>query len=142
MKASLKNYRQSPRKVRHAGDLIKGKKVEEALLLLEHTPRKATEALTKLVRSAVANAENKDGANEADLYVKNVRVDKGMVMKRIRPRAYGRAFPIRKRTSHIAVELATGGSEAVAESKKTEKAEGKPKAAAKKKETKTKEAKK
>jgi large subunit ribosomal protein L22 len=105
MKAILKNYRQSPRKVRLVADSIKGKKVEVALLKLKFMPKRATEVLEKLIKSAAANAkENFDFTGE--LIVKNIEVNKGVIIKRSRARARGSAFRINKRTSNIIVTLA------------------------------------
>lgn len=104
MKAFLKNYRQSPRKVRLVANLIKGKSVDIALLELAYLPKRSATPLQKLLKSAVANAK-KDGFTSADLIVKNLTVDKGLVMKRIMPRARGTAAQILKRMSHIKLEL-------------------------------------
>jgi len=107
MKASQKYVRISPRKVRLVADLIRGRSVDEALLLLQSTPKRASYYLEKLLRSAVANAaENHDvGADISELYVKKICVDEGPTLKRWRPRAMGRASRINKRTSHMYVEL-------------------------------------
>ncbi len=104
MKAFLKNYRQSPRKVRLVASLIKGKTVDGALLELSHLPKRAAGPLEKLLKSAVSNAK-KDGLNSSDLFVKKMAVDKGMVMKRVMPRARGSAAQILKRMSHVTLEL-------------------------------------
>ena len=106
MKAVLKNYRQSPRKVRLLADLIRGKSVPRALEILTFTNKKASEVFTKLINSAVANAK-KDGHTAEKLTVKTAVVDKGTVYKRYKARARGRAAQILKRNSHITVELAT-----------------------------------
>lgn len=105
MKALLKNYRQSPRKVRLIANAIKGKSVENARALLNLLAKRGSEPLLKLLNSAVANAKQ-TGADFKDLYVANMTVDKGVVLKRFRPRAFGRAFPIRKKTSIVKVTLA------------------------------------
>lgn len=105
MRAFLKNYRQSPRKVRHVADLVRGKSVEDAKVELDNVTRKSGGSIKKLIDSAVANAKHLDNREEKDLYIKSLRVDKGIVMKRFRARAFGRAFPVRKRTSNIRVEL-------------------------------------
>ncbi|MFA6094876.1 MAG: 50S ribosomal protein L22 [Candidatus Paceibacterota bacterium] len=102
--ASLKNYRQSPRKVRIVADLIRGKRVSEALSLLTFTTKKATDPLAKLVLSAVANAKNLNIATE-NLFVKEIRVDAGIVLKRQMPRARGSSSPIHKRSSHVHLVL-------------------------------------
>lgn len=104
MKAILKNYRQSPRKVRLVADAIKGKKVEQAILELKFMPKRAAEVIEKLINSAKANArENFDISG--DLFVKNVEINQGVTLKRMRPRARGSAFRINKRTSNIVVTL-------------------------------------
>lgn len=105
MKAQLKQYRQSPRKVRLVADHIKGKPVEEAKVELRHLTKRAAEAIEKLLNSAVANAEHNEDKKAEDLVVKNIRVDEGQTYYRHMPRARGRSTPIRKRTSHITIEL-------------------------------------
>lgn len=127
MKATLKNYRQAPRKVRLVADLIKGKPVGKADLELKHLAKRAALPMEKLLASAVANAVQL-GADKDALIVKNVQVDKGLVMKRWMPRAFGRAAPIHKHASHVTIVLAEIGAskKAVAEVKE-EKSE-KPKA--------------
>lgn len=105
MKAILRNYRQSPRKVRLIADLIRGKEVARAIPVLHTVAKRASLPIRKLLESAVANATNNDGAKPETLIVKEIRVDEGPTMKRIRPRARGAAFPIRKRTSHIMITL-------------------------------------
>lgn len=105
MKATLKNYRQSPRKVRLVTDLVKGKGVAEAFTLLKFNIKRASDPLAKLLASAVANAE-KQGEQAGNLIVKNITVDGGVTMHRIMPRARGSAYPIRKRSSHVTVTLA------------------------------------
>lgn len=104
--ASLKNYRQSPRKVRLVANLVKGKKVDEALNMLGHVTKRATKPLAALVLSAVANAKNNFNIEKDNLIIKEMRVDGGAVLKRSMPRARGSAFPIKKRTSHVSVVLA------------------------------------
>lgn len=105
MKAVLRNYRQSPRKVRLLADLIRGKKVSRALPVLRVVSKRAAEPMKKLLESAIANAKNNDNISEDMLFVKEVRVDEGPTLKRIRARARGSAFAIRKRTSHISIVL-------------------------------------
>lgn len=102
-KAIAKHVRISPRKVRHVVDLIRGKKVEEALAILRFTPKGSTEPVSKVLQSAVANAEHNLEMSADDLYVTKIFVDQGPTMKRIMPRAMGRADRIRKRSSHITV---------------------------------------
>ncbi len=93
----------SPRKARQVVDLIRGKDVAEALAILKFTPHKATVPVTKVLKSAIANAEHNYELNSDNLYVKEIYVDAGPSLKRIKPRAQGRADLIRKRTSHITV---------------------------------------
>jgi large subunit ribosomal protein L22 len=104
MKAFLKNYRQSPRKVRLVADLIKGKKTDEAIAMLDFLAKRAGFPMKRLLMSAIANAKQM-GINEENLFVKEVRVDKGLVMKRMMPRAMGSAARINKRTSHVTLAL-------------------------------------
>jgi len=109
--ASLKGYRISPRKARLVADQIRGKQVEDALNLLSLSPKKMAGPLEKLVRSAVANAEQKNenhgaGIDIDNLVVHRITVDEGPSMWRIRPRAQGRATWVQKRSSHITVVLA------------------------------------
>jgi large subunit ribosomal protein L22 len=104
MKAILKNYRQSPRKVRLIADLVRGKKVTDALTTLRFVDKRASGPFAKVIASAVANAKQ-TGADEAKLFIKAVAVDKGTVLKRSMPRARGSASRINKRNSHISVEL-------------------------------------
>ena len=104
MKAYLKNYRQAPRKVRLVANLIKGNGVMVAQLELKHLAKRAALPMEKLLASAVANAKMA-GADLATLIVKEVRVDQGIVMKRMMPRARGRGFPIHKHTSIINLTL-------------------------------------
>lgn len=104
MKAILKNYRQSPRKVRLVVDVIRGKKVTDALNLLKFVDKRAAGPVAKVVSSALANAVQA-GKSPERLIVKSVAVDKGTVLKRFTPRARGSASRINKRNSHISVEL-------------------------------------
>lgn len=104
MKAVLKNYRQSPRKVRLIADLVRGKEVKKALATLQFVNKKAAEPFAKVIRSAEANAVSQ-GKNADALFIKSVAVDKGVVYKRYMPRARGAASPINRRNSHITVEL-------------------------------------
>ncbi len=106
MKAILKNYRQSPRKVRLIADVVRGKKVEKALETLSFMNKRAAVPFTKLIKSAVANAQSQ-GIDTKSLIVKTVAVDKGTVLKRFMPRARGSAARINKRNSHLKVELGT-----------------------------------
>lgn len=104
MKAILKNYRQSPRKVRLIANLVRGKKVEEALRTLSFVDKRASLPFSKVIRSAVANAKN-EGRSIETLKIAKVAVDKGVTSTRFMPRARGSASPIRRRSSHIIVEL-------------------------------------
>jgi large subunit ribosomal protein L22 len=103
-RASLKNYRQSSRKVRLLADLVRGKKVSSALILLKNTPKHAASPIRRLVESAIANAKQKNLSVE-NLIVKKITVDQGPTFFRRRLRARGAAYVVRKRTSHINVEL-------------------------------------
>jgi len=120
MKAFLKNYRQSPRKVRLVADLIKGNRVSEAFTQLKALPKRASGPIEKMLASAVANAKVA-GIDVADLYVANVTVNKGIVMKRSMPRARGSASRINKRTSHIMLTLIEKNTEKKAKKVKVEK---------------------
>ncbi len=104
MKAFLKNHRQTPRKTRLVADLVRGKAVEDALSMLSFTDKKSAIAIKGLIESAVANAKN-SGAEIAGLFIKEIRVDEGLKMKRWRPRERGRAAPFRRRTSKISLTL-------------------------------------
>jgi len=102
-KAVAKYIRISPVKVRDVINLIRGKNVNEALAILKFTPNRASVPVAKVVKSAAANAGHNYEMNEDDLFVFAAYVDQGPTLKRFRPRAYGRANVIRKRTSHITV---------------------------------------
>ena len=104
-RAYLRNARISPRKVQIVLDLIRNKPVDIALATLDLTPKAASPIVAKLLKSAQANAENNFSTNKDDLYVSECFVTPGATMKRIRPRAQGRAFRVLKRTSHITVVL-------------------------------------
>ena len=104
-RAIARHIRISPRKARQVIDLIRGKDVEEALAILQLTPKGGSPIVEKVVRSAVANAENNYDMDVDSLYVAECYVDQGPTMKRIKPRARGMANRIRKRTSHITVVL-------------------------------------
>ena len=105
MKAFLKNYRQSPRKVRLVASLLKGKNVAEAVAELDFLAKRAGLPIKKLLLSAVANAKQM-GIEVDNLFIKELRVDKGIVMKRMMPAAMGSGHRINKRTSHINILLA------------------------------------
>jgi len=104
--AKAKFVRISPRKVRLVADAVRGMKVEEALNKLKFTPKKAAGLMAKVIHSAAANATQNSSVDVDKLYVKVAFVDGGPSLKRWRPRAMGRAFSIRKRTSHITVVVA------------------------------------
>ena len=107
MKAVLKNYRQSPRKVRLIADVVRGKKVTEALSALQFLEKRSAAPFAKVITSAFANAKEQGTANPEQLIIKKVTVDKGITLKRFLPRARGSASRINKRNSHISVELGT-----------------------------------
>ena len=104
MKAFLKNYRQSPRKVRLVADLIKGKRIADAILILDTLPKRASGPVGTLLLSAIANAKQA-GVSADNLFIENVTVNKGIVMKRSMPRARVSASRINKRTSHVMLTL-------------------------------------
>jgi len=105
MKAELRKYNQSPRKVRLVTDLVKGKKIDEALKALSFLPKRAALPIKKLIESAVANAKA-NGLDVATLKVKAISVDTDGMMVRYMPRAMGRATPIRRKKSRVSVTLA------------------------------------
>lgn len=106
MKAELKSYNQSPRKVRLVTDLVKGKSVQEALAQLAFLPKRASDPIKKLIESAAANAKNK-GEDPETLRVENILVDSAGMTVRYMPRAMGRAAPVRRRKSRVQVTLST-----------------------------------
>jgi large subunit ribosomal protein L22 len=104
----LRFLRVAPRKVRLVADEVRGLKVGDALAILKYTSQSAAEPLAKLLRSAVANAEQKGGRVDVDaLFVKTLTVDQGPKMRRFMARAMGRAYRVEKKTSHVYVELGT-----------------------------------
>ncbi len=105
MKAYLKNYRQSPRKVRLVTDFIRGKKVIDALSEIKFLNKRASGPIKKLIESATANAKNNFNINKDNLFIKEIQVNKGFTLKRWRPRAFGRAHPIHKHTSNVEIVL-------------------------------------
>ncbi len=105
VRARLRFARVAPRKARLVADLIRGKRSEEALNILNFTKKAAARILGKLLKSAIANAAQKRNIDVDRLYVKQITVDQGPTMKRYQPRALGRATMIRKRTSHIQIVL-------------------------------------
>ena len=110
MKAYLKNYRQSPRKVRLVADFVRGKEVNRALAELNFLPKRASAAIAKLIKSAAANAEHNFKVSIDSLIVKEIRVDQGVTMKRFRPRSRGMAHKINKRTSNVIITLGQKGT--------------------------------
>jgi large subunit ribosomal protein L22 len=102
-RAVSKHLRISPQKARIVGDMIRGKRVEEALMILDFVPRKAARLISKTLRSVIANAENTQRVDVDRLYVSRIVVDEGVTMKRFLPRAHGRATPIKKRSSHVTI---------------------------------------
>jgi large subunit ribosomal protein L22 len=106
--ARLKGAQISAQKARLVADQVRGMPVEEALSLLEFSPKKAAHLVKKLLDSAIANAENNEGADVDELKVSSIFVDEGTTMKRLRPRAKGRADRILKRSCHITVKVADG----------------------------------
>ena len=105
VKASLKFARVGAQKARLVADMVRGKSVNDAIRILSYEGKKPAEMIQKLVESAVANAENKQVIDVDNLYIKQIMVDKGPFIKRYRPRAQGRAFEIKKKTSHINLVL-------------------------------------
>ena len=103
--AHLKYVRISPRKVKIVLDLIRGKDTETAMAILQNTNKIAAESLIKLLKSAVANAEHNNHMDASNLYVSECFVCPGPTLKRIQPRAQGRAFHIMKRTSHVTLKV-------------------------------------
>ena len=104
-KAIAKNVRIAPRKARVVMDIIRGKSVADAFAILKFTPKVGAEIIEKVLKSAVANAENNFDMNVDNLYVSTCFVDQGPTMKRIHPRSRGQAFKILKSTSHITVAV-------------------------------------
>ncbi len=111
--AKLNNCPTSPRKMRLVADLVRGEKVEKALHILRFNPKEASRRLEKLLLSAIANwqAKNEDASIEdADLFVKEIRVDGGSMLKRLRPAPQGRAHRIRKRSNHVTIVVAANNN--------------------------------
>ena len=116
-KATLSDYRQSPRKVRLVADTVCGKLVEDAIIILSFIPKRSALPLQKLLASALANAKNLSMSTEG-LVVKEIRVDEGATLYRRRPRSKGMANPIRKRTSRVSVVLAESNARTKVKAKK------------------------
>ncbi|YP_003359255.1 ribosomal protein L22 (plastid) [Cryptomonas paramecium] len=104
-KAVAKYIRVAPNKIRRVVNQIRGKSYSEALIILEFMPYSACKPVLSLLHSAGSNAENNDGVKKSVLYVSEVYVDSGPSLKRLRPRAQGRAYTVRKRFSHISLQL-------------------------------------
>jgi large subunit ribosomal protein L22 len=104
-RATAKHVRVTPMKARRVVDLVRGKRVEDALAILKFAPQAASEPVAKVVASAAANAQNNLRLNPHTLVISKAYVDEGATLKRFQPRAQGRAFRIRKRTSHITIEV-------------------------------------
>ena len=104
-RAIVRNVRMTPRKIKLICDLIRGKDAGEAMAIIMNTPKAASELMIKLLKSAMANAENNAGLNPDELYVSEVYANQGPTYRRFMPRARGRATRIRKRTSHITIIL-------------------------------------
>ena len=109
VKAKSKYLRQSPYKVRLVLNLIRGLEVNEALNVLTFTKRKAADEIKQVLESAIANAETNLGVNSSNLFISKAIADEGPTLKRFRPRARGRAGRINKRTTHLTIELESGG---------------------------------
>ena len=116
--AKLNNVPSSPRKMRLVADMIRGQKVDRALNILKFESKVGAARLEKLLISAISNWQNKfedERLEEANLYVKEIRVDSGRMLKRLRPAPQGRAHRIRKRSNHVTVVVASKGNQAVVE---------------------------
>ncbi len=118
VKAVAKQVRMSPRKVAEVASMVQNCSVEDALTILEHTPRRAAQPVSKTIASAAANAENNNRLDPKTLVVSAVEVGQGFALKRFRPAAHGRALPYKKMTSNISVTVT--GSEKVKKPKKTD----------------------
>ena len=104
-KATAKTVRVSPRKTRLVIDLIRGKRVADAIAILKFTPTKAAVEVENVLKSAIANAENNNGMDRSKLFIEECYASNGPIMKRVQPRAQGRAYRIEKRMSHITIVL-------------------------------------
>ena len=108
--AKLKDFPTSPRKARLVADLIRGKKVSQAIGILTYQPQQAAPVIKKVLLSAIANWQNKNEdarIEDADLYVKTIMIDGGRMLKRLRPAPQGRAYRVRKRSQHITIVVDT-----------------------------------
>ncbi len=106
-RAVLKGVRMSPQRGRMVADLVRGKKVDQAINILSFAPQKSAFIVKKVIESAIANAEHNDGADIDDLYIKTIYVEEGPVLKRFTARAKGRGNRILKKTSHVYVTVAS-----------------------------------
>ncbi len=104
-RAVARYLRVSPFKARQVADLVRGKNIDEAVGILKYTNKKSAPLISKILKSAIANAEHNNDMDSDELYVSEIYVDEGPTLKRMRPRAYGRADVRRHRTSHITVVL-------------------------------------
>ncbi len=111
VKAKLRYTRISPRKVRLVADLVRGCHVNDAEKILQFTIKRAGNPVLKLLKSAIANAENNFNLKKENLYIDEIKVDGGPIIKRFRARARGAAYPIEKKTSHISISLKEGEGE-------------------------------
>ena len=116
--ASLQNYRITPRKVRIVADMVRGKSVAQAKIILEHVAKKARHPLAGLIDSAIANASHNFKIEKDNLMIKEIRVDQGYVLKRSMPMSHGSAFPLKKRTSHVSIVLAPAPEKKAKKAKK------------------------
>ena len=123
--AKLRHLRMSPRKTRLVVDAIRGLNVAKALEVLKFSGKRAAGPVAKLLNSAIANAEHNNDLEKNNLFIKEIKVDEGPVLKRWRARAFGRASGIKKRTSHITIVLAEIKPSEKQESKKVKKQESK-----------------
>lgn len=105
VKAVAKAVRVSPRKAHEVASLVNGRTVEDALTILDHTPRKAAKPVSKVIASAAANAEHNHKYDVKSLYIDSIQVGQGFALKRFRPAAHGRALPYKRMTSNITVFL-------------------------------------
>jgi large subunit ribosomal protein L22 len=122
--AQARYVRTTPMKCRRVIDLVRGMDAEEALDILRFAPQSASEPVAKVLASAIANAEHNNNLDRRDLFISQAYVDEGPTLKRFRPRAQGRAFRIRKRTSHITIVVEASTPAEAATSRNTKKKAG------------------
>jgi large subunit ribosomal protein L22 len=123
-RAQARYVRMTPMKVRRVVDLVRGRSVEDALTILRFAPQAAAEPVSKVIASAAANAENNVGLDRNTLVIATATVDEGPTAKRFQPRAQGRAFRIRKRSSHITIEVVSVTSPAAGGANRARRAQG------------------